>query len=99
MLKIRGLFTPPVCVYYGYQEKRMQNRIVKPPLSMMTRDSSTEEGYATSPLLRYDRGRISAPAWRIKEWDYYYAIDPVPRLSVSLTVSDLDISDSSRPRP
>ncbi len=29
-------------------------------------------GYATSLLRRYDRSRIAAPKWRIKEWDYYY---------------------------
>jgi len=90
MLKIRGAFHAACLrVLWIPGGNRMQNRIVKPASLHDDAGFLTEEGYATSPLLRYDRGRISAPAWRIKEWDYYYASDPVSRLSVSLTVSDL----------
>jgi len=32
----------------------------------------TEAGYATRPLLTYDRRRIRASKLRIKEWDYYF---------------------------
>jgi len=31
-----------------------------------------EVGYATEPLLSYDRRRIRASKFRIKEWDYYF---------------------------
>ena len=30
-----------------------------------------EPGWSRHLLQRYDRGRIRAPKWRIKEWDYY----------------------------
>ena len=31
----------------------------------------TETGYAFTHLKTYDRSRVKAPRWRIKEWDYY----------------------------
>lgn len=31
-------------------------------------------GWSRQQLQRYDRGSIKAPAWRIKEWDYYLII-------------------------
>ena len=31
----------------------------------------TQRGYAVKPLLEYRRKDIKAPAWRIKEWDFY----------------------------
>ncbi len=43
-------------------------------------------GYATSPLLRYDRSRIAAPKWRIKEWDYYYIGND--SFGLALTIAD-----------
>lgn len=44
-------------------------------------------GWATQPLLSYDRERIKAPRWRIKEWDYYLVGDD--SYAVALTLSDL----------
>jgi hypothetical protein len=44
-------------------------------------------GYATSLLLAYDRARIKAPRWRIKEWDYYLVNDD--EYAVALTLGDL----------
>ncbi len=35
------------------------------------RGSLAEPGWSRRLLQRYDRGRIRAPKWRIKEWDYY----------------------------
>ncbi|MDR0513855.1 MAG: DUF2804 domain-containing protein [Coriobacteriaceae bacterium] len=44
-------------------------------------------GYASSLLLGYDRARIKAPRWRIKEWDYYLINDD--DFAVALTLGDL----------
>ena len=49
-----------------------------------------EPGYATAPVLRYDRSQVRAARWRIKEWDYYLVNDD--RYAVALTVSDLGYS-------
>ena len=49
-----------------------------------------EPGYATAPVLRYDRSQIRAARWRIKEWDYYLVNDD--HYAVALTVSDLGYS-------
>lgn len=49
-----------------------------------------EPGYATAPVLRYDRSQVRAARWRIKEWDYYLVNDD--HYAVALTVSDLGYS-------
>ena len=49
----------------------------------------TREGYARLPLWNYDRDRIRAPWWRIKEWDYYAVIDQNSGKGVTITLSDL----------
>ena len=36
-----------------------------------TRGNLTEPGWSRRLVQRYDRSRIRAPKWRIKEWDYY----------------------------
>jgi hypothetical protein len=45
-----------------------------------------EAGWSDSMLLSYDRGKIRAPAWRIKEWDYYCIL--ARDFGIALTVSD-----------
>ena len=30
-----------------------------------------EAGWSTQLIKRYDRAAVKAPAWRVKEWDYY----------------------------
>ena len=47
----------------------------------------TTPGYATSLILDYNRDRIKASKWRIKEWDYYLVGDN--RFAIALTLSDL----------
>ncbi len=44
-------------------------------------------GYATRPILSYERSAVAAPSWRIKEWDYYLVNDD--EYAVAFTVSDL----------
>ena len=46
-----------------------------------------EPGYALRPPFDYDHSRIAAPAWRIKDWDYYLVNDE--RYAIALTFSDL----------
>lgn len=45
-----------------------------------------EPGYAFSLLKKYDRNKIKASKWRIKEWDYYYVGDD--QYGVALTIDD-----------
>ena len=46
-----------------------------------------EPGWARQPVWRYERQRIAAPAFRIKEWDYYLAMSE--HYAVAFTLSDL----------
>ncbi|MEG0504431.1 MAG: DUF2804 domain-containing protein, partial [Raoultibacter sp.] len=49
--------------------------------------SLAEPGYATSLLLRYNRFRVQASRWRLKEWDYYLINDD--EYAAAITVGDL----------
>ena len=46
-----------------------------------------QRGWARKPLLAYDRARVHAPWYRIKEWDYYAVLRP--EYGVALTYADL----------
>jgi len=48
-----------------------QHRIVTPGPLLDDHGVLVQAGYATEPLLTYQRDRIKAPPWRIKEWDFY----------------------------
>lgn len=45
-----------------------------------------EKGYSYSLIKKYDRSKIKAPSYRIKEWDYYYLGDHEHGLA--LTIAD-----------
>ncbi len=47
----------------------------------------SEPGWARSPVWKYERQRIAAPAFRIKEWDYYLAVSD--HYAAAFTLSDL----------
>ena len=49
----------------------MQRRIVTPGPLHDENGRLVETGYATNLIKTYDRGRIAAHRFRIKEWDYY----------------------------
>lgn len=49
----------------------MQRRITVPGPLHDEKGRLVETGYAMSLLKQYDRGRVAAPSFRIKEWDYY----------------------------
>ncbi|HOV94314.1 MAG TPA: DUF2804 domain-containing protein [Spirochaetales bacterium] len=48
-----------------------------------------EEGWARQQVWQYDRSRIKAPWFRIKEWDYYCILSQKRGYGIALTVSDL----------
>ena len=45
-----------------------------------------EPGWSRSMVQRYDRSRIKAPKWRIKEWDYYLVLSDA--FAGAFTISD-----------
>ncbi len=45
-----------------------------------------EAGWADAEVRRYDRAAVTAPSWRIKEWDYYCVL--TPEHGLALTVAD-----------
>lgn len=64
----------------------MQHEITAPSPLLKDDGSLTEAGYATYPLLVYDRSAIKSGKMRIKEWDYYLIHNE--RYAVALTVDD-----------
>ncbi len=67
----------------------MQNEIKK-SIDLLGRDGRIiEEGWARSPLWRYDRKAVKAGWHRIKEWDYYSLISEKQRFGITMTMSDL----------
>jgi hypothetical protein len=64
----------------------MQNEITKETKLLDTRGNIAEPGWARKSLYRYDRGLIKAPAFRVKEWDYYCIMSS--ERGLALTVAD-----------
>ena len=62
----------------------MQHRIVTPGPLHDEKGRLAETGYATSLIKTYDRSRIAARPFRIKEWDYYAVC--TDRFALALTV-------------
>jgi len=50
----------------------MQHKITSKAPLLRDDGTLTSAGYATEPVLIYDRSKIRASKMRIKEWDYYY---------------------------
>lgn len=48
-----------------------------------------EEGWASFPVWQYERNKIHASGWRIKEWDYYAITNTRHKWSLCATISDL----------
>ncbi|QBJ95753.1 DUF2804 domain-containing protein [Rhodococcus sp. ABRD24] len=63
----------------------MQHRL-QPGELLDARGRLAEAGWASAEIRRYDRSAVSAPSWRIKEWDYYCILTPDHGLA--LTVAD-----------
>ncbi len=66
-----------------------QNEITRPIELLDDEGHITEEGWARRPFWRYDRSRIKAPWYRIKEWDYYCVLSQKRGYGIAFTVSDL----------
>ncbi len=49
----------------------------------------SEEGWARYPFWKYDKNKIKAPWFRIKEWDYYYILSKDLKRGITLTMSDM----------
>jgi hypothetical protein len=64
----------------------MEHQITRPGPLHDPAGRLREPGWATSLLLSYDRKAIKAPAWRIKEWDYYCVM--ADDAAVAFTVAD-----------
>lgn len=64
----------------------MQHRILTEGPLHRPDGTLQEAGYATSLMKTYDRGRIKAPRWRIKEWDYYLVQNET--FALALTIAD-----------
>lgn len=64
----------------------MQHRITTPGNLLTHQGHLREPGWATQPLLQYNRAHIRAARWRIKEWDYYAVLNR--HFGLACTVSD-----------
>mgnify|MGYP001766158662 CR=1 FL=1 len=64
----------------------MEHRISGPGPLLDSDGRLREPGWSDSLALRYDRSAVKAPAWRIKEWDYYCIL--ARGFGIALTVSD-----------
>lgn len=62
-----------------------QNQIITASELLDERGNLVQKGYATRPMLRYDKKRVALP-WRLKEWDYYLVMDG--DFGLALTVAD-----------
>lgn len=65
------------------------NRITEPLDLLDEAGLLVRPGWATAPHWRYDRSRIRAPWFRVKEWDYYYVLDQQRGYGITFTFSDL----------
>lgn len=51
----------------------------------------TADGWARKPLWKYERKKIKAPLWRIKEWDYYLISNQEEGWAIAVTFSSLSL--------
>jgi hypothetical protein len=68
----------------------MQNQIVEKQRLLNELGHLANPGYALKPYFEYSRKDIKASVWRIKEWDYYAALNQ--DYGVSFTIADLGYS-------
>lgn len=66
----------------------MRNHLIEGYGELLNNNGTLKEaGWAKDLVLRYDRSKIKASKFRIKEWDYYLVLDK--DFGVAFTVSDL----------
>lgn len=64
----------------------MQNQIINSENLLNEKGKLGHCGYSKQMLLNYDRKKVAAAPWRIKEWDYYYIGNN--EYGIALTVAD-----------
>ena len=64
----------------------MQREIREPQELLDENGRLSARGWSRGPLLYYDRDRVAASKWRLKEWDYYLVAND--DCAVALTVAD-----------
>ena len=84
--KVLRRVAPPACEQ-GVERVNGQIRITQPGPLLNDEGILARAGFATSPLLEYDRTRIAASKLRVKEWDYYLVNDD--DYAVAFTVGDM----------
>ncbi len=62
------------------------HEVTTPQLLLDEAGDLREPGWSRSPVQRYVRSMIKAPAWRIKEWDYYLVLSDA--FAGAFTISD-----------
>ena len=67
-------------------DKKMQTRLTSKAPLLRDDGTLTSAGYATEPVLAYNRKAIHASKLRVKEWDYYYIGNE--RNGIALTIAD-----------
>ena len=66
------------------------DREITENIELLKKDGTlTEQGWARRMLFNYDRKKIKAPFYRIKEWDYYALLNPKKKYAIAATFSDL----------
>ena len=67
----------------------MRNHEVTTVQPLLKEDGTLREpGWSRKMVQIYDRSKIKAPAFRIKEWDYYLILSQKHEFGVALTISD-----------
>ena len=67
----------------------MRNHEVTTVQPLLKADGTLREpGWSRKMVQVYDRSKIKAPAFRIKEWDYYLVVSQKNEFAVALTISD-----------
>ncbi len=66
-----------------------QHEVTKPVELLDDSGHIIEEGWARQLHWKYDRDKIKAPWFRIKEWDYYYVLSEDRGYGITFTMSDL----------
>lgn len=67
----------------------MQKEITKESELLSYNGTLVDDGWARRPYWKYDRRKIKANKFRIKEWDYYEFADPENKFGIMGTFSDL----------
>lgn len=67
----------------------MQNEIKEKIQLLDEHGHITEEGWAKKPYWQYDRTKIKASKFRIKQWDYYAILSQDKGYGLAFTISDM----------